>query len=169
MLTMVMGLPGSGKTYFATAFSKRIGGVHINSDMVRKDLNKQPTYTTADKAAIYLTMFDQVCQALKRDEIVVVDATFSLKKYRRPYFDFAKKNQIPVRPIVVEADEHTIAQRLQKKRPDSDADFTVYKKIKSEFEALNREHLLLSSSKLSQEEMMEQCLEYTSTKNKRDD
>lgn len=169
ILIIIMGLPGSGKTYFAKAFSKRIGGMHINSDMIRKDLDKQPAYAAADKAAIYSVMFNQVCQALKRGEIVVVDATFSLYKYRQPYFDFAQKNQIPVRPILVEADEHTIALRLQKKRPFSDADITVYKKIKSEFEPLNREHLVLNSDKHSLEEMLEQCIEYMGMKTKSDD
>jgi predicted kinase len=166
---MVMGLPGSGKTYFAKAFAKKIGGIHINSDMVRKQHNKQPAYTTADKTAIYSVMFNQVCQALKRGKIVVVDATFSLQKYRGPYFDFVQKNQISVMPIVVEADEHTIAQRLQKKRPDSDADFAVYKKIKSQFEPLIRKHLVLSSDKLSQEKMIEQSLEFIGLKTKSND
>ena len=169
LLIIVMGLPGSGKTYFAKAFSKRIGGVHINSDMIRKNRHQHPGYSKRDKAAIYQVMFNQVSQALKRGKIVVVDATFSLQKYRGPYFDFVQKNQIPVRPIVVEADEYTIAQRVQKKRPDSDADFAVYKKIKSQFEPLIREHLVLSSDKLSLERMIEQSLEFIGIKTKSDD
>jgi len=159
---MVMGLPGSGKTYFAKAFSKRIGGMHINSDITRKNLDKHPKYGTADKTVVYKAMFKKVCQALEKDKIVVVDATFSLQQYRRPYFDFIQKNKISLRLILIEADEHTIAHRLQKKRPDSDADFAIYKKIKSEFEPLNIAFLRLRSDQQSLEEMIEQSLSFVS-------
>ena len=169
MLIIIMGLPGSGKTYFARAFAKSIGGKHINSDIIRKHQDKQPEYTLTDKAAVYKTMFETVCQLLKRDKIVIVDATFSLQQYRDPYFNFVNKNQIPVNLILIEANAQTIAHRLQKKRPDSDADFAVYKKIRSEFEPLNIEHLVLSSDQLSLEEMVEQGLEFTGIKKRTDD
>ncbi len=162
LLIIVMGLPGSGKTYFSAAFSKQIKGVHINSDKIRKNLYQQPAYSERDKGAVYSVMFNQACQALKRGEIVVVDATFSLQKYRQPYLDFVQKHKIPVKYLLVGADEHTIALRLKKKRIHSDADIMVYKKIKSEFEPLNSQHLALSSDKLSLEEMIAQSLEFIS-------
>ena len=157
---MVTGLPGSGKTYFAKALTDSIGGLHINSDIIRKKRHKYPTYAASDKAAVYKAMFEKVCQALNSGQTVVLDATFSLQQYRHPYFDFADENQIPLRLMVIEATERTIAKRLQQKRPDSDADYEVFKKIKSEFEPLTREHLVLSSDKLTLEEMIRKGVDF---------
>ena len=166
---MVTGLPGSGKTYFAKALADSIGGLHINSDIIRKDQHKHPAYAAADKATVYQTMFKKVRLALEMGKTVVVDATFSLQQYRLPYFNFAYKNSIPLKLMVIDADEHTIAKRLQKERPDSDADYEVFKKIKSEFEPLTREHLVLSSDKLTLEEMIRKGVDFMALTKRPDD
>jgi hypothetical protein len=61
---------------------------------------------------------------------------------------------------MIKSDERTINQRLKKKRRYSDADFSVYKKIKSEFEPINLEHLILATDKLSLDEMIATSLEF---------
>ena len=155
-----MGLPGSGKTYFAKALAHKISGLHINNDMVRKELYQHPNYSGKDKNRVYTTVFEKACQALDEGEIVVVDATFSKLQYRLPYYDYAQKNKIPLHIILIQADEHTIAERLLKQRPDSDADFAVYEIIKAEFEPLKWGHLTLASDKYSMKEMMNRGLDY---------
>jgi predicted kinase len=157
---MVMGLPGSGKTYFAKAFAHKIRGLHINNDMVRKELDQHPKYSGEDKNRVYTTVFEKACQALGEGEVVVVDATFSKLQYRKPYYDYAQKNKIPMHVILIQADEHTIAKRLLNQRPDSDADFAVYEIIKAEFEPLKLGHLTLASDKYSLKEMINKSLDY---------
>lgn len=156
---MVMGLPGSGKTYFARSICDELHGLHINSDIIRKELNQTPQYSSTEKQHVYEAMFDRVCQALKEGNIVVVDATFSKHQYRKPYYDFTQKNSILLYHFLLQANESTIAKRLVKKRPDSDADFEVYKKIKAEFEPVKTKHLVLQSGK-SLAEMIKQSLDY---------
>ncbi len=160
MLIIVMGLPGTGKTYFAKALAKKIDGVHFNSDNVRKALYEKPAYTGSDKGLVYKTMFDKVCVALKKHYFVIVDATFSLARYRDPYLNHVANNMIPLRIFQIEADEDTIAKRIAEKRPDSDADFKVYQKIKSEFETLEMNQKVLKSDQLSLKKMLEQALEF---------
>ena len=161
-----MGLPGSGKTFFASAFSKRIGATHINSDGVRKELNKNPTYTTRDKETVYQSMFNKVSEELTKGKTVIVDATFSRKRYREPYFEIVKEHGIPYYIIFVEANKNTIAKRLSKKRPDSDADLAVHNKIKAEYEELEMDHLVLQSDQLSLEEMITSALDFIKLKKK---
>lgn len=162
-LIMVMGLPGSGKTYFASALANRINGLHLNSDIIRKQQHQHPQYSVKDKAKVYKAMYDQAHEALKNGKKVIIDATFSLDKYRRPFFQLADNQHLAVILILMKSSEQTIAQRLQKKRQYSDADFGIYKKIKSEFEPLNQSHLILETDKYSLDEMIAQSIEFIQT------
>jgi hypothetical protein len=40
MIIQIIGLPGSGKTFFAKPLAQRINAIHLNADAVRADLNK---------------------------------------------------------------------------------------------------------------------------------
>ena len=160
MLIMVLGLPGSGKSYFSKALAEKLNGIHINSDIIRKNLSQKPLYTTEGKERVYQVMFDTVCNALKQGNTVLVDATFSLKSYRSPYFEFVEGHGIPIRVILIKAHDSTILSRLQTPRPDSDADYAVYQKIKAEFEPLKMEHLELASDELSLDQMMVKAQEF---------
>lgn len=162
MLIMVMGLPGSGKSYFAKAIAYKISGLHFNSDIIRKQEQQQEhsVYAAKNKFQVYKTMFQQVCLALDEGNIVVVDATFSLQQYRDQYVNYARIHEIPLKVILISANEHTILQRVQRVRPDSDADFEVYKKIKSEFEPINMGYLQLESDQYSLDILIEQGLSY---------
>jgi predicted kinase len=151
---MVLGLPGVGKSFFAREFAKRIGAKHINSDLVRKELSKDPGYSDTEKGHIYDLMFNRAIVYLDRGETVVVDATFSRSIHRLPYIDHINKAGGLLKIIQITADERTVKDRLKFKRPDSDADFTVYLKIKSEYEDISRPNLELSSSELSLDEMI---------------
>jgi predicted kinase len=159
-LIMVMGLPGSGKTFFATEFSRQIGAMHFNSDRIRKEETETPGYSREDRSDVYTHMFDRVTDQLIRGETVIVDATFSKASYRTPYFDWVAQNHIPLHVIYLEASEATIAERVGRKRPDSDADFAVYRKIKDEYEPIAREHLILNTDKGTTEAYIASALEY---------
>jgi predicted kinase len=160
MLIMVMGLPGCGKTYFAKAFAKRIGGVHFNSDIIRKQRQQHTAYSSKNKSQVYQTMFQTVCLALEEKKVVIVDATFSLKKYRDPYLNYVEAHQIPLKVILVTADETTVFQRLQHPRPDSDADFEVHQKIAAEFETVDTDCLQLHSDQYPLDVLISQGIAY---------
>ncbi len=84
-----MGLPGSGKTFFATALTKEMQALHMNTDSIRKEIFPKPMYSPKEKVAVYETLFDRVCSGLLQGENVIIDATFSKELYRKPYSDFA--------------------------------------------------------------------------------
>lgn len=160
MLIMVMGLPGSGKTYFAKALAVRIGALHFNSDRIRKELSTEPGYSPEERILIYKTMYSRVCESLSQGKNVIVDATFSKKSYRSPYLNWAKEHELPVSIMILEASEQTTMDRVSKKRPDSDADFAVYQVIKAQYEPLAEDHLHLRSDEDSLEEMIRKAVDY---------
>ncbi len=158
-LILVMGLPGSGKTTFATALATAIGAKHLNSDMVRHDAGKRGHYDTASKAAVYNEMIHRTAEYLESGQQVVVDATFYKNKFREPYLKLGKKHGAEIKWIEIKADEETIKKRISKKRKYSEADFEVYKKIKKNYEPLEMPHLVLWSDQMTLDEMMAKAVE----------
>jgi adenylylsulfate kinase len=49
MKILVMGLPSSGKTTFATALARELSCVHFNADEIRKEINKDLGFSVADR------------------------------------------------------------------------------------------------------------------------
>ena len=160
MLILIAGLPGTGKTTFARSLAAALDMQHLNSDLVRNSLGKRGQYTSSDKISVYEEMLRKTEGYLKANQSVVLDATFYKKMYRRPFVALAKKYQTPIAWIEVSTAEETIRQRLEKKRPDSEADFEVYQKIKAEREPITESHLALWSDQLALEEMVKQAKAY---------
>lgn len=44
-----MGLPGAGKTTLATELAKMLNAVHFNADEIRKEINKDLTFSIQDR------------------------------------------------------------------------------------------------------------------------
>jgi predicted kinase len=60
----------------------------------------------------------------------------------------------------VRAEEYVVKKRLEKAREESEADFEVYKKIKTEWEPLTDEHLILQSTDDNIHDMLEKTFDY---------
>jgi len=161
-IIIVCGLPGSGKTTFAVALAKDIGAVHLNTDRIRAAEGKQGQYAEASKTGIYESLYARCREELSLGNVVVLDGTFSRHFYREPFLLLADELSVPLVWIEITAPEDVIRERVSKTRPYTEADFSVYQKIKSEFEPLPATHLVLDSVTMSTKEMLEQvevCLD----------
>ena len=158
MVIMIMGLPGSGKSYFAIQLAQRIDADYFSSDRIRNEIISKKTYSENEKMAVYNEMLARMLNAVKEDRNVILDATFYKEKLREQFTNEIKG--INVFYIEVVADEQTAMERLNKTRPDSDADFEVYKKIELEWEPLNQPHLILHSTNNNIEEMLKKAINY---------
>ncbi len=159
-LVLVMGLPGSGKTTFAKALSKHIKAVHLNSDIVRTQLDKRGQYDEQTKIMIYDQLCEQTYQTLKNGKTVIVDATFYKQVLRNRFIDIAIKLVVPYKLIKIKAQPHTIKKRMNIDREHSEADFSVYQSIKEQFEPIEEPFLAISSEELSLEEMTQYAQQY---------
>src|SRR5262245_10628703 len=113
MMILVFGLPGSGKSYFATHLAKVIKAEYISSDKTRKKTFNRHTYATEEKQLVYKEMIDRMKDALKRHTSVVLDATFYKRDSRNKFSD-AANNIDKVIFIEVVAEESLIRERLRK-------------------------------------------------------
>ena len=159
MVIIVFGLPGSGKSYFASRLSQLMSAHYINSDRVRKKLFKKSVYSKEEKESIYNHMLEATKEFVKNGKHVVLDATFHKSETREPFIE-SMKGKGGIQFIEVEANENIIRERLKKKRPYSEADFEIYKKIRQHYEPLEEPHLVLQSTDNDIENMLQKASFY---------
>lgn len=145
MLILIAGLPGTGKTTLARAFSDATGAVHLNSDVLRRDLGLMGDYRPETKVRVYTQLLARAREALLQGKTVVVDSTFYRESIRNPFIELATACHITLYWIETTASEAVLRQRLSQPRPDSEADYSVYEKIKTQFEPLPKGALTIHS------------------------
>lgn len=164
MIIIVFGLPGSGKSYFASKFAKMIQADYVNSDKVRKEIFEKRIYSAKEKKTVYDEMLEQMKEAIRQKKNIVLDATFHKKEIREMFVE-ALKGKEEISFIEVQADENIIRERLKKPRLYSEADFEVYQLIKQQNEPLNKPHLVLKSTDDNIDEMLHKAFEFLKIKN----
>ena len=159
MIVIVFGLPGSGKSYFASRLAKIINAGYINSDQLRKEMFKDRTYSEEEKAAVYKAMLEKMMGAMNQNRNLVLDATFHKNETRKLFIQEAERKD-GIFFIEVKADENIIRERLKKERPYSEADLEVYKFIRQHYEPMNEPHLILESTNENVDNMLQKAVDY---------
>jgi predicted kinase len=159
VVIIVIGLPGSGKSYFASRLADMLGAIYINSDQVRKQMLSKKTYSEKEKLSVYDAMMEKMKVTLEQKKDVVLDATFYKRTIRSKFLD-ELKGKVESVIIEVKASIPLTRERLEIQRPDSDADFEVYKTIKKQWEPLEGEHLILPSTNDNITDMLQKASDY---------
>lgn len=160
MLLLIAGLPGTGKTTVARAYVALSGAVHLNSDVLRKELGLMGHYAPEDKERVYNELLNRARIALLTGKTVVVDSTFYRSAIRTPFIELANSCQTPLHWVEVTAPEHVMRQRLSRPRPDSEADFSVYTAMKAQFEPLPDPRLIIDTEQETPDTAAEKIREY---------
>ncbi|MEO8961144.1 MAG: ATP-binding protein [Ginsengibacter sp.] len=166
MIVIVFGLPGSGKSYFASRFAKMINAGYVNSDKLRKEMFTERVYSDKEKKVVYDTMLEQMKKAVQQNNNLVLDGTFHKKDTRKLFVEEIQMlGEDEILFIEVWADEEIIRERVKKARPYSEADFKVYQFINQHNEPLDEPHLVLQSTNDNLNEMLQRASEYLKIKN----
>ncbi|HLP94084.1 MAG TPA: AAA family ATPase [Saprospiraceae bacterium] len=160
MLIIIAGLPGTGKTTIAKALAALTGATHLNSDVIRSQLGLMGQYTAEAKQHVYDGLLERAGAALAAGKTVIVDSTFYQKSIREPFEKLANDCGVAVIWVEIQASERTLEDRLRKPRPDSEADFAVYEKIRDQFEPLPEERLILNSEMETPESAAKRIQQY---------
>ena len=145
---------------FAERLAERVGGLYINSDQVRLQLHAAGKYSAEDKLVVYKEMLFQTTNALEENRDVIVDGTFYHHSLREMFLRLADAYHTVLEVIEIIADELLIAKRLRKPRKYSEADFTVYEKVRDDFEGITMPHLTLESTNDNLEAMLKSAINY---------
>lgn len=160
MIIIVFGLPGSGKSFFASKLAGKLKIKYVNSDVIRKELFAIRLYSPEEKMQVYNEMIREMKTAVQSQQSVILDATFYKKSIRQKMIESALDLDEKIIFIEVTAEEKIAKERLAKERPYSEADYSVYLKLKKEFEPLENDHLVLESGRDNIEEMLSEAMTY---------
>ena len=146
MLIIVCGLPGTGKTTLAKAISRRLGAAYLSSDVLRKRMFPDPSYSEEERGKVYDELVSLCRKALAEGKHVVVDATFYKAALREGFVALGPGSGTHL--ILCTLDEDRLRKRLGNRKPGgpSDADFAVHQKLKADFEPVSGRHLLIDSA-----------------------
>jgi aminoglycoside phosphotransferase family enzyme/predicted kinase len=146
LLVVVVGLSGSGKTSIAAALHDRTGFVHINSDLVRKQLARVPPtarpgptlYTPGRNAATYRSMYARAARVLSTGQGAIIDATFQRRADREQARAIARAAGVPVVFVECVCPEDEVygrlAARVERDDDASDADWAVYQQQRAQYQ-----------------------------------
>ncbi|UKJ06674.1 AAA family ATPase [Solitalea lacus] len=159
MIVIVFGLPGSGKSYFASRLAEMINADYINSDRLRMEMYAVRTYSEEEKLSVYDKMLEKVRHSNVDNRNTIVDGTFYKKDIRKKFTDELRAYGT-IFFIEVRAEKSIIRERLKNPRSYSEADFNTYKKIKTQWEPMEDDHLVLESTNDNIEEMLLQAVNH---------
>ncbi|MEM3615652.1 MAG: AAA family ATPase [Candidatus Methanomethylicia archaeon] len=152
MLIVIFGLPGTGKSTIADILSEKIKASILRTDEIRKMLIEKPTYSEDEREMVYRVMFIIAEYLVKQGIPCILDATFNKEERRRKIIELAERSKVPIYFIECVCDEEVVKERLRgDKRFSSDADWEVYLKLKSEFEPIKQDHIIIDTTNGSEE------------------
>lgn len=163
MVIIVFGLPGSGKSYFASRLAAKLDGLYVSTDELRMKMFAQRTYSEHEKQEVYDAMLSIMTDHIPEKKPIVLDGTFYKASLRNKFEQAIKRFNDKIIYIEVTAPEASIEARLEKPRINSEANFDVYLKLRQETEPLAEEHLVLVSSNDNIDAMLREAIHYLDT------
>lgn len=152
-VVVMVGLPGSGKSFLARAVAKRAPAVVLDSDAMRSVLFAEPGHTKREHARLFPALHVLMERLLARGNSIVVDATNLKEVNRRPYYKIAEKYEAPVVLVRTWAPVAVIRKRLLDRSEERDVDdrstatVEVYERMRSESERLTKKHVSVDTSR----------------------
>ncbi len=149
MLIMVCGLPGTGKTTLCREILKRLKAHLIRTDVIRKAIFEKPEYTEEEKEFVYEQVLDLTGIYLAKGENVILDATFHSKGTRKRFYSVADRLKVPLEIIEVVCPPGKVRSNMSERsgKDKSDAGPGVYELVKKQWEPIERDHVIIDSSK----------------------
>ncbi len=150
---VVSGLPGTGKSYLSRKLAERLSYPVLESDTLRKQLFRKPTYSIAESGILFRDIHLLIEDLLKKGISIILDATNLTERYRERLYKIAEKHDARLIIVRTKATLELVRERLKnrvEKRQNgesSDADWEVYKKLGATAEKIRRNHYTVDTSR----------------------
>lgn len=146
-VVVLCGLPGVGKSTVGELIAERTGGRLLRTDVVRKDIVDDPTYTDEETETVYATLFERAAETAAGGRSVVLDGTFRDRPLRDRAAAAAESAGVPAVFVRVTCEESTAVERIRARTDDaSDAQVEDYDHFREIFDPLEREHATVDNS-----------------------
>jgi len=150
VIIVTFGLIGSGKSTLAELLSEELSCEIVSSDIVRKKISGIPSkerkyeeydsgiYSKDITERTYQELFDRAEEITKNGRPVIIDASFSKRKWRESLIDRANSLDIPLYFLQTYAPKDVIKQRLLRRERQetsvSDGRLEIFDRFICEFE-----------------------------------
>ncbi len=151
-MVALCGLPGTGKSYFASRLTELMPLVVLGSDRLRKLLVQEPRYTPEEHSRVFNTCHQLIEDLLKQGRRVLFDATNLTEAFRQPLYRICDRRSAPLILVRFTAPRKIIRRRLAEREKGlnpgdySDADWLVYCRLSPHEEPVGRRHFNVDSS-----------------------
>lgn len=147
----VSGLPGTGKSCVCARLAQRLPSLILESDALRRVLFPSPGYSQQESAHLFRTVHLLIERMLKRGVSVILDATNLSERYREYLYSIADRLNVRLILVRVEAPPELVWERLKTRQENpgtkSDADWSVYQRLKRTAEKILRNHYVVDTSR----------------------
>lgn len=147
MIILICGYPGVGKTTLANELGPLINAVILSTDKIRKELVYKPNYSEEEKKLIYNILL-LIAKYLHNNGInCILDATFNNQKAIEDIKKGLNLTDDQFKIIECICPEELVISRIQKRKSGySDADESIYRMIKENYEPLKEKHITVDTS-----------------------
>ena len=148
---VVSGLPGTGKSYFCSQLAERLPVIILESDALRKSLFSSPSYSSQESMHLFQVCHLLIERLLKKGISLIFDATNLSERYREHLYSIADRLDVKLVLVRVEAPPQVVYERLKARQENSesksDADWTIYQRMKPSVQKIPRNHYAVDTSR----------------------
>lgn len=156
MIIIICGLPGVGKSTLAKELAPLINATILSTDKIRKELLPKPLYGRRERRLIYEVLIILSKYLSNANVNCILDATFSQDRSRREIRNKLGLTNREYCIIECICPEDIVLPRLSARKNDySDANFSVYKKMKRIYQPVKEKHITVDTSKVSKADIKE--------------
>jgi predicted kinase len=150
-LVVVSGLPGAGKSYFSKRLAEKVPFLVLESDALRKILFPTPSYSSQESSQLFRVIHLLLSELLKKGIPIILDATNLSERFREQLYGIVDRLDVKLVLVLVEAPPDVVYQRLESRITDSknksDADWSVYRRMLSSVDEIQRNHYVVDTSR----------------------
>ena len=147
---VISGLPGTGKSHLAARLAERLPYLVLESDVLRKTLFPEPGYLPAENTRLFRTLHQLITVLLEKGVSLILDATNLSERNREYLYHIADTLESKLILVKVEAPPDLVKERLinrlNEPESSSDANWSVYQKMKPTVQKISRKHFVVDTS-----------------------
>ncbi|HRK40861.1 MAG TPA: ATP-binding protein [Candidatus Saccharibacteria bacterium] len=122
LVILVIGLPGSGKSFFSRQFAEMFGAPLVSMDFIRHTIAPDSQFDHVEDAAVGTIAQNEVTELLKTGKTFIIDGGVNSKSGRQSVAREAKRNGYGILTIWVQTDEPTSQSRSSRRSDKREAD-----------------------------------------------
>lgn len=147
VVIMLLGYPGSGKSYTSSHIAELLGMALVSEDRIRESLFEEPKYTKDEQSVVMQMMIMMAEEYLTLGIPVMFDAGLNKTAERKNIRDIARKHKADTLLIWLQVDQETAKLRTKVAKKHGSDHEKVFDITQESFQAPHNEDYVVASGK----------------------